>query len=1012
MSISAPRSNFPTALKRAGRLFSWLLAGALMLLAVTEAASAGVVSVRVGEHDTFNRIVFDWDQAVDYTVEADEQTIDIVFSVPVDIDFSQLLNDTPPLIESARAVRDGATTRVEIHLVRPASFRHFRDGRKVVLDIMGEELTFDTGRAAPVAGEKSSTANSTGNGGGAAEESTGTGTGSDGAPVSEFSKVLDNLKADEEAAAATPAPPPFNGTVAPDILSIDNGISMRIALPETVAAAIFQRFNRLWVVFGREMPVDLSSVSVLFSDYVRKPREVDVAGATVLYFTLPPDRYVTAREEGFDWIIEVSSRPVVARKPLEIRRRDDAKIGTRLYVPSDGFSAAVRMTDPDVGDEIVAVPLAANGYGVFSPRRFAEFQVLATAQGMAVVPNSDQVLVEPGDHGLTIDGAEVLVVADASQSIIIRKDPSLPRTFLPEGGDSLNGGAVGRVIDLAAWRRDKEGDAGTVRRNLLYSLATAPESQRQAERFNLARFYVAQHMPADALGVIDVMAADDALLKDRADFRALRGIARFMFQRFQGAEEDLSFAALSPEPHAALWRAAVAEVLGKHEEAIREYRRGTDVLWEYTDAEKAVFRLAAIKASMALEDYDTARKELVELATVELPVSEASEAELMRGKLYEVLKEDRNALASYDRVVAADYRPTAVAAKLDRDNVLLRTANITRPKAIGDLETLRYLWRGDELELSVLHRLGDLYIQNGDYRNGLSTIRMAITYFDKSDETREIAKEMSGVFRQLFLEGKADRLSPVEALALYYDFRELTPIGAEGDEMIRRLSDRLVAVDLLDRAEELLEHQITYRLKGTPQAQVAAQLAVIQLLDNKPAKALETIDKTRQPKLPEDLAMLRRHLESRALAGMKEYAEAEQLLEGDSSAEANVLRSDIYWSAQDWGRLARLVEGQIGQRWQSSDPLEPRERQQILRLVVAMALDGDQPGLVRIRKDYLEFMRGGPFFRSFDVITSNLDFDGLELNDLVKNIADVSMYQDFLANYRDEMSRLAFTGIN
>ena len=49
---------------------------------------------------------------------------------------------------------------------------------------------------------------------------------------------------------------------------------------------------------------------------------------------------------------------------------------------------------------------------------------------------------------------------------------------------------------------------------------------------------------------------------------------------------------------------------------------------------------------------------------------------------------------------------------------------------------------------------------------------------------------------------------------MFYEFRELTPIGRRGDEMIRRLADRLVAVDLLDQASELLQYQIDQRLEG------------------------------------------------------------------------------------------------------------------------------------------------------------------------------------------------------
>ena len=49
-------------------------------------------------------------------------------------------------------------------------------------------------------------------------------------------------------------------------------------------------------------------------------------------------------------------------------------------------------------------------------------------------------------------------------------------------------------------------------------------------------------------------------------------------------------------------------------------------------------------------------------------------------------------------------------------------------------------------------------------------------------------------------------VSAVDALSLYYDFRDLTPIGRKGDEMIRTLADRLVALDLLDQALVIAPH--------------------------------------------------------------------------------------------------------------------------------------------------------------------------------------------------------------
>jgi len=94
-----------------------------------------------------------------------------------------------------------------------------------------------------------------------------------------------------------------------------------------------------------------------------------------------------------------------------------------------------------------------------------------------------------------------------------------------------------------------------------------------------------------------------------------------------------------------------------------------------------------------------------------------------------------------------------------------------------------------------------------------------------SEMTRRIQDEAASTFDSLFLAGKGDTLPAIDALAMFYDFRDLTPIGRRGDEMIRRLADRLVSVDLLQQATDLLKHQVDNRLQGAARAQVAARLA-------------------------------------------------------------------------------------------------------------------------------------------------------------------------------------------
>ena len=146
-------------------------------------------------------------------------------------------------------------------------------------------------------------------------------------------------------------------------------------------------------------------------------------------------------------------------------------------------------------------------------------------------------------------------------------------------------------------------------------------------------------------------------------------------------------------------------------------------------------------------------------------------------------------------------------------------------------------WRGDETEIEALQLLAKLYTDGQRYRDAFQIMRTALVVHPGSDLTRQIHDDAAATFDQLFLAGKGDALPPIEALSLFYDFRDLTPVGRRGDEMIRRLADRLVAVDLLDPAAELLQHQVDNRLQGAARAQVATRLAVIYLLNHKPDAA-------------------------------------------------------------------------------------------------------------------------------------------------------------------------------
>ena len=77
----------------------------------------------------------------------------------------------------------------------------------------------------------------------------------------------------------------------------------------------------------------------------------------------------------------------------------------------------------------------------------------------------------------------------------------------------------------------------------------------------------------------------------------------------------------------------------------------------------------------------------------------------------------------------------------------------------------------------MLTRLGRAYLDTGDFKNGLLTLRDAARYYPKFPETDGVVKRMRKAFVKLYVGGRADKLPPLVSLALYDQFRELTPPG-------------------------------------------------------------------------------------------------------------------------------------------------------------------------------------------------------------------------------------------
>jgi tetratricopeptide (TPR) repeat protein len=630
--------------------------------------------------------------------------------------------------------------------------------------------------------------------------------------------------------------------------------------------------------------------------------------------------------------------------------------------------------------------------------------ILRSAQGVAVVRHDPAVRMEVEKASIDIAAANGLWIQGA-------KPVSELYGGQPASGSShsASGQAKGfepRFLTFHSWKRGPGKMFSENKHVLLQALADAPEAGVNAARLELAKFLMAHGFDADALGYLAMIARDNPLAEEDPLFVALRGIARLRLGQEKLAARDLRHSMFDGEPEMHPWRARLAARLGDWPAVSAELAKSLVVMRGLDASERIDLGLLQAEAAIRSGDKWGAEKMLARLGGEITAIGDrrlVARADYLSGRLARLKGENALAAERFKEAMNFRVRPISLYAEYERVKALLADDAISADEAIDTLERLGLAWRGDRFEFDVMDTLAALYRDGNDYRNALATWRHAVTLYPDAPRSRDIAREMNSVFERLFYEGEADKLPPIRALALYHEFRELTPVGWRGDAMIRKLADRLVGVDLLAQAAELLEHQVEFRLKGIEKASVSARLAAIYLLDGKPEEALEALEDKHWIQAGDYIGGERARLKAQALSELGRYEEALDTLGKDDSRDAELLRADIHWRAKDWIGTARALGIILGERWKDPAPLTPIERQQVMQLAVSLSLAGDTDSLLTLRRNYARKMASLPEADAFMVFTAPDAGGAGDYRDLTAMVAQVSQLEAFMAGYREKV---------
>jgi hypothetical protein len=922
-------------------------------------------TVRVGRNPTFLRLQVDWnvDTKARFALKGTKGTI--TFDWPVALDLYGLKTDLPAEFHGATNTVTRTGTQIDFVVAEGTVPRFYElSPTQFVMDV---DTSPEDGLAAALALE---------------EEAKQARLNLEIAAKEQEERLAARLGLEHTGDNSADIYPVSRATVVPTVTTV--GGTVRIAFPfdADTPAAVFRRGDTVWMVFDTTQamiePADSPDLDSVASSF-----ELVAAGETkVIRMDLAADRLATLGSEGRSWVLSLGDQLLGATEPLTLTRERDEQGRFHMTADLQRPGRVHVLRDPNVGDTLRVVTVMPPARGLTRNMQFVDFDALRSAHGLVIKPRVDDIDVAIEEKVALISSRPGLALSDAqsSRNLDVGNAPEFRQSFL----------------DLAMFRTADPGIFAERREDVMSRAATAEGRARDLARLELAQLYVGNEYAHEAIGVLETLEGELESEDLRKKLRLVKAVADTLAVRPREALAILNEGTFPEESDALLWRTMARVDANDYRGARADAIAAEGVADSYPAWIRTRFLFAGLRAAVETDDATLALRLVGKIEFAKLEPEQVSHYQLMQGRISELEGKPDDAVDSYGQVIAADFRPTRAEAVYRTLKLLYETGKIDLGKATETLSAEVLTWRGTPLEAEMQKLLAELYFANHAYRDGFVAVRDAAASFPESAITDELARKAQLTFEDLYLNGAADALPDVEALALYYDFRQLTPPGTRGDEMIRNLARRLVKVDLLTQAGDLLQYQVDSRLDGIAKAQVAADLALIRIADRRPEAALDALNQTRLAELPAQLERRRRVLESRALidAGREELAL--DIISRLDGRDADVLRVDGYWRSRNYALASELLE-----TMSANQPVGREQRMGLVKAAVGFVLAGDKLGLSRLRAKFSDTLAASAEWPLFEYVTRDIAPQSLEFRRVAQEVAALDSLDAFLSSYRE-----------
>lgn len=924
----------------------------------TDKNAENPVELSFGQHDGFYRFVFKYQNAPLYSIKSENMQTTIYFLNKVKI-IPKNLKEYPFYTEIMRA----PNTMGGINIVFPSSLIKTSEyDNKIVLDIAKDKDLTNTALNLP---DISTTALP------AADNN-----------ENKVLPLLQNATHSEN-----------TGTKFSD----NDIISLSFPWNDPTNISVFRREKYLWIVFDHRQHIDKEQILKTIKPLADEVLIIPHTKATVIRIKPRKELNVNLRKEGLLWIVDLSVSGLKENtKDMSFFTQYDSLKHPYFFVPSTTAGNIISVVDPSVGDNIITATTSEIGMGVSSGYNYADFDLLQSIQGIAIVPKNSDLNIERGNTGIIIKGnANGLHISDDLE--VKKYQQSL-----------LQQGTASEAFDLEIAPAIAGMSYIDALKQLYADIKKLPPEQKNVGQIELIKYLISKGLGTNALNALNQLASSPAY-QPTEQTEALFGIANFLTRRYDEALENFSFGKLPEDNQAIFWRTLAS--------AAKEYKKENNVILlsfisiikDYPAALKARISLIGAQTAIRAGDDLAAQNFIDVLNSFESDnIYYRAQVEYLAAQRRVLQGYPRNAIKLFQHVGTSPSQKYSALARFDSAILEQKLGGLSIDKAINILEQLNFAWGEPNFRLNVLKTLANYYARKGDYLNALKKLQQTLPLENTAQKEKTI-RQMVALFEDVFVNNQADNMSPLKSLAIYQDFEWLASQSDKYNQIIQHLADRLVAVDLLPRAYDLLQSQLIHgKLTPLEKSKVGTRLALISLFEDRNGEALRFLDSTVAPEMDDTLRAQRRIIRAKTLSNLHRDDEAIALLADDYSKNALLLKSEIYWNAGKWSEASDTLKYLV-ERPREGKPLSEEQIGYILDWTTALKKAGKNTVLVRLRNKFLPFFKDTKYYSTFSILTNNLENDKIDLKAISQTINEATAFSNFTKIYNDSLKNNSTT---